>query len=252
MWLCTTMSVGRSRVSSKVLQATRGFVDVVGISHLQHLPAAGREARADVLGEGDGRRAFDADVVAVVDPAQPAELQMAGERRRLGADAFHHVAVAGQREHAVIEQREAGAVVGGGQPGLGDGHAHAGGHALAQRPGGGLDAGGPAMFRMPGAAAAGLAKALQVGHRDGQTVARGSPDSSRPSRRTDAAARTTAPRRGRPTARSGRGRARRRLRGRSAGSAATGSRPWAPRPSACPGARSWPSAPGRWPACAGC
>ena len=154
------------------LQRQRRGLDVVGVGHLQHLPAAGREARADVLGKGDGRRAFDADVVAVVDPAQPAELQVAGERCRFGAQPFHHVAVAGQREHPVVEEREAGTVVGGGQPGLRDGHAHAGGHALAQRAGGGLDAGGPAVLRVPGAAAAGLAKALQVGHRHRQAFAR--------------------------------------------------------------------------------
>lgn len=152
-------------MATEGLQSARRGLDVVRVGHLQYLPSASREAYADILGEGQRRRPFDTDMVAVVNPAQPAQLQMPHKRRGLCAQAFHHVAVAGQREHAVLEQCKAGAIVGGAKPCLGDGHAHADGQALAKRPGGGFDPGGPAVFRVPCAAAPGLAEALQVGHR---------------------------------------------------------------------------------------
>ena len=69
----------------------------------------------------------------------------------------------------MVEHREAGAVVSGRQPGLRDGHANAGGNALAQRAGGGFDTRCPAMFWVARAAATHLPKALQVRQGHGQT-----------------------------------------------------------------------------------
>ena len=86
---------------------------------------------------------------------------MAGQRGGLGRDAFHHAAVAAQGVDVEVDQvLEAGPVEVGGHPAAGDGHADAGGHALAERAGGGLDAAGPAVLRVAGAAAVQLAEAL--------------------------------------------------------------------------------------------
>ena len=66
---------------------------------------------------------------------------MPGERRGLVADALHEAAVAGDDERVVVLHvgAEAGA-----QDALGDRHADRVGEALAERPGGDLDAGGVA------------------------------------------------------------------------------------------------------------
>ncbi len=87
---------------------------------------------------------------------------MTGERGGLGGHALHHAAVAAQRVDAVVEQRVARAVEVLGEPARRDRHADAGGDALSQRPGRGLDPRGPVVFRMAGAFAVELAEALQV------------------------------------------------------------------------------------------
>ena len=91
---------------------------------------------------------------------------MAGERRRFAGDAFHHAAVAAQRVDVVVEHLEVRAIEVAAPSTAGDRHADAGGDALAERAGGGLDAGGPAVFRMAGALAVELAEALDVVERD--------------------------------------------------------------------------------------
>ena len=101
----------------------------------------------------------DGDVVVVVEHDELAELLVAGERGGLAADALHHAAVAG--EHVGVVVHDLGAERGG-QEALGQGHAHAVGHALAQRPGGGLDAGGVAELGVAGRAAAPLTEGLEV------------------------------------------------------------------------------------------
>ncbi len=80
------------------------------------------------------------------------------------------------------------------QVALGHGHADRRGDALAQRPGGGLDARGVAVFRVAGDGGAPLPEVP-------------SRRSSRPDSRPDRAGNRSASTRGRPTARSGRGRA---------------------------------------------
>ena len=72
---------------------------------------------------------------------------MAGERRRLVADALHQVAVGGDHPGAVIDQRAAEPRR---QQPLGQRHADGGGDALAERAGGGLDARVLAVFGMAG------------------------------------------------------------------------------------------------------
>ena len=75
-------------------------------------------------------------------------------------DSLHHAAVARQRVDIVVEQVEPGPVVGRREPALGDRHADAGGDPLAERAGGGLDAGCPAVLGVAGAGAVELAEAL--------------------------------------------------------------------------------------------
>ena len=86
-------------------------LQIIGIADAQHVPMVSEEAGRDILGEGDAGLAFDGDVIVVVDPAQIVEGEMAGQRRRLRADAFHHVAVAANRIDVVVEDLEAWLVV---------------------------------------------------------------------------------------------------------------------------------------------
>ena len=72
----------------------------------------------------------------------------------------------------VVEQLEARLVEVRGQPALGDRHADAVAAALAQRAGGGFDAGGFAVLGMARAAAVQLAELLDLVQRDGQLAGR--------------------------------------------------------------------------------
>jgi hypothetical protein len=120
------------------LQRVLDAPQVVGVADAQHVPAIGLEARGDVLGEGDAGLAFDGDVVVVVDPAEVVQGEMARERGRFRRHAFHHAAVAADRIDVVAEDLEVRPIVAVGKPRLGDGHANAGGNALAERSGGGF------------------------------------------------------------------------------------------------------------------
>ena len=84
---------------------------------------------------------------------------MAGEIAGLVADAFHQVAVARDHVGAMIDQLRAEA---GAQMTLRQRHADRVGEALAERPGGGLDAGRMAVLGMAGGARAELAEALEL------------------------------------------------------------------------------------------
>ena len=74
-------------------------------------------------------------------------------------NAFHQAAVAGQHIGVVVDQVIA---EGGVHDALGERHADAVGEALAERPGGRLDAGGMAIFGMAGGARAELAEMLDL------------------------------------------------------------------------------------------
>ena len=84
---CRTMiSVGRLGRRCDASTAPRRCASLSLASRdVQHVPAVGREARRHVLAEGQLGVALDRDVVAVVDPAEIGQLQMAGERGRLAA-----------------------------------------------------------------------------------------------------------------------------------------------------------------------
>jgi hypothetical protein len=97
---------------------------------------------------------------------------MPGERRGLAPQPLHHVAVAAEHVDVIVEQLEPGPVVCRRKPAPGDGHPDAHGDALAERAGGGLDPGRPAVFRVPGTATPRLAEALDVVQRHRGPVGR--------------------------------------------------------------------------------
>ena len=130
-------------------------------------------------------------MVVVVDVDEPAQPEVAGQRRRLVADALLEVAVAADDEGVVVAQL--GPEAGPQQP-LGHPHAHAVGEALAEGAGRDLDPGGPVALGVARGAAAPLAELLEVV--EGEPVAGRGRASS-----------TAGSRRGRWRARSGPGRA---------------------------------------------
>ncbi len=136
--------------------------EVVRVSHAGHVPAVRDEAGGYVLAEGQLGVAFDRDAVVVVDPDEVVELEVAGQGGGLTGDAFHHAAVSAQRVDVEVEHLEVGTVELRGHPLARHGHADAGGHALPEGPGGGLDAGRPAVLGMARAPAVELPEPLDV------------------------------------------------------------------------------------------
>src|SRR5262249_61731919 len=133
----------------------------------QHSPVIAKKAGCDILGEGDARVALDGDVIVVVHPAEVVEAEMAGQRSGFGADALHQAAITADGVNVVIEEIEARAIIAVGQPLASDRHADAGGNALAQRAGGGLDPRHPVILRMPWCLAVELADVGKTPARDG-------------------------------------------------------------------------------------
>ncbi len=84
---------------------------------------------------------------------------MAGERDRFLADAFHQVAVGGEHISRVIDDIAAEQS---GEVALGDRHADRIGKSLAERPGGGFDAGRVAMLRVARRERAELTEAFEL------------------------------------------------------------------------------------------
>jgi hypothetical protein len=157
------------------------------------VPAVGFEALRRVVGEPAFDVAVDRDAVVVPEGDQLAEAEGAGQRAGFVRDAFHQAAVAEEHVGVVIDDLVAGLVELGGQHLFGQREADGVGDALAERAGGGFDAGRVAEFRV----ARGLASAT-----GGNSSGRRSTGRSR----SGAAARRSASSRGRSTARSGRGR----------------------------------------------
>jgi hypothetical protein len=89
-----------------------------------------------------------------------------GQGSRFGRDAFHNVAIPTHRPNAEVEQLEARFVESAGEPLACDGHAYGVARALAQRPGGGFNAGGEMRLRVAGCAAVDLAETLNVVERN--------------------------------------------------------------------------------------
>ena len=138
-------------------------LDVLGVLDALHVPAVRLHPRLVVLAvEGDRRGAVDRDVVVVVADDQPAQPEVAGERRRFLADALHHVAVRADRVDVVIDELPAGAVEAVRQEALGDRHADRVCESLPERAGRDLDARGVSALGVPGRARPPLAELLEV------------------------------------------------------------------------------------------
>src|SRR5215831_1826905 len=137
-------------------------IEIVGIPDTDDVPSVGKEPRSDIFSERDIRLAFDGDAIVIVDPAEVIELEVPGERGGLAGDAFHHATVAAEGINPIPEQFKAWFVVSCCEPFLCDGHSHACGHALSQRPGGCLDARSPPILGVPRAAAPELPKRFEV------------------------------------------------------------------------------------------
>ncbi len=123
------------------------------------IPAAGLEPLELVDRIRQRQRPVDGDAVVVEQHGEPRQPQMAGERDRLLADAFHQVAVGGDDIGAVID--DIGAEFRR-QMALGHRHADRVGEALPERSGGGLDAGHVAVLGVAGGDRAELAEALDL------------------------------------------------------------------------------------------
>jgi len=103
-------------------------------------------------------------VVVVVDVDELAQTEVAGQGRRLVADALLETTVTADDEREVITGLRAEL---GTQEALGDAHADPVGEALAERPGRHLDAGG--------VAALGVSRGLRVELAEGLEVVEGEP-----------------------------------------------------------------------------
>src|SRR5689334_5631461 len=101
-------------------------------------------------------------MIVVVDPAKVIEAEVAGQRCRLGADAFHQAAVAAYAVNIVVEDGKVRLVVPHSEPALRDRHTDAGRNTLSERAGGGLDAGYQMVFRMSWRVTPKLAKAADI------------------------------------------------------------------------------------------
>ena len=151
----------------ELLEAAAQQIDVVGVVDPGDVPAVALKRSGDVVLVGEPGFTVDRDVVVVVDPAEVVELQVAGDRGGFVGDALHQAAVAGDRVDVEVEQLGA---VAGALPLRGDRHADRGGDALAERAGGRLDAGGPAVLGVAGSARVELAEAFDVLQRDGRAA----------------------------------------------------------------------------------
>src|SRR5436305_10497397 len=95
----------------KIDAGIRKRVEIVSVVYVSDVPAIPEKPFADIFSERNISRTIERHAIVVVDPAQIREFQMSGERRRLGAYAFHHVAIAAHGIDVVIENLKAGAVV---------------------------------------------------------------------------------------------------------------------------------------------
>mmetsp|Transcript_100933 Transcript_100933/g.308628 ORF Transcript_100933/g.308628 Transcript_100933/m.308628 type:complete len:359 (+) Transcript_100933:1114-2190(+) len=135
-------------------------LDVVGVADADDVPPVGDEPRRDVLRDRPSGVALDRDLVVVPNPAEVVELHVPGERRRFGGDALLQAAVAAEGVDVVAEELEARLVELLREPLRRHRHADAVGHALPERAGGGLHAGGEAVLRVAGARRAALPEVL--------------------------------------------------------------------------------------------
>ena len=140
------------------LDGSCDFVRVVTVD-FDGVPV-GRLQAGDLVGRVRQRYgAVDGDLVVVPEDDQLVELQVARQRNRFLADAFHQAAVTGQNVGVMVLQVGTELVA---QLALGNRHADGVRDALAERAGRRFDAGCVAVFRMAGRLGADLAELLDV------------------------------------------------------------------------------------------
>ncbi len=140
-------------------------VRIVAVDVAHHVPAVGFEAQGGVVGEPAVDVAVDGDAVVIVESGQLAELEGTGQGADFVRDAFHHAAVAHEGVGVVVNDVVARAVELRRQGAFGDGEADGVGDALAQRAGGGLNAWGVAVLRVPWGFGVQLTEVFQLAHR---------------------------------------------------------------------------------------
>ena len=161
MWVRTWIKEGRPRLFPGSLERGGDRVDVVALFDSLDVPAERGETGHPVFGKGQLRAAFDRDVVVGIEDDELAQPQMTGLRSGLGRDPFLQVAIAGQDVGVVVHDGVTRSIEARCEGDLGDGHADGVGQALPQGTGGGLDAGGLAVFRMARGTASPLAEPLE-------------------------------------------------------------------------------------------
>ena len=133
-----------------------------------HRVPAGRLETLHLVGRIRQRQsAVDGNAVVIEQHDQLRQFEMAGERNGFLRNAFHQVAVGGEHIRLVIDD---GVAEHGCHVAFRHRHADGIGEALAERAGGGLDAGGVAIFRMTGRDRAGLTEALDLIDRHGRVA----------------------------------------------------------------------------------
>ena len=128
------------------------------------VPAARFKTGGRVVAEPLVDVAVDGNAVVVIHHDELAEAESPGEGTGLLRQPFHEAAVAEEHVCVVIDNGEAVAVELGGEQFFSHSHAHGGGKALSERPGGGFHAGGHPLFGMAGRTGAELAEILDIVH----------------------------------------------------------------------------------------
>ena len=154
MMVRQAISEGRSVTCLAFSMAKRDRLGIVAVD-ARGVPVRCLEALDLIVGDGEAGRAVDGDLIVVEQHDEAAELEMAGERDRLVADALHQAAVAGHAIGEVVDDLVAIAAIE--QP-LGKRHADGVAETLAERAGRGLDAGRVAVFGVARRARAELAE----------------------------------------------------------------------------------------------
>ena len=139
-------------------------LDVIPVNVADHVPAVCPEPLVHVLAEGDVSVALDGYLIVVIEHDELAQCEGAGHGGGLRRDAFLQIAVRNYGVGVVVDDLMAGFVEPAGQPALGQSHANSVAEALAQGAGGGLHAGGYAVFGMARGLAAPLPKLLEFVH----------------------------------------------------------------------------------------
>ena len=142
-------------------------VEVITVLDFEDLPSVRLEPRGDVLGEGEGRRAFDRDRIVVVETDELAELHRRRQRRRFAGHALHQISVRNNRPRMVVDEFIAEDGI---EMRLGQRHPDPHSEPLPQRAGGAFDSRCKPALRVPRRPASPLPEILQIGHGDVKSV----------------------------------------------------------------------------------